>query len=174
MAAQALVAQTACVGRVNTTLGGGENFGVDVGAQDRHVRVVAQGFGDGHGQRVGLFPGGGGVAPQAQVLVFVVGQFGGQHGEVVLFAKEGGEVGGEAVDKLLPLLLAPRAAGLLQPVQVVAKGAVPHVAQATREAAVHHGALALVQTDARTLVDELANALEIGRVETELGFAELG
>jgi hypothetical protein len=68
--------------------------------------------------------------------------------EVVLLAEEGGQVGGQAVDELLPLLFAGRAAGPFQPLEVVLEAAVAGLAQSARQPAVDHGTLAIVQADA--------------------------
>jgi hypothetical protein len=46
--------------------------------------------------------------------------------------------------------------------QVVGKAAVAGLAQPARQAAVDHGLLAGVQADAGALVDQLADALEVG------------
>src|SRR5436853_391079 len=74
-----------------------------------------------------------------------------QRVEVMLLAEEGREVGGQAVHELLPLRLAGGPRGALQPLQVVREAAVAGLAQAARQAAVHHGLLARVQADARAL-----------------------
>jgi hypothetical protein len=52
----------------------------------------------------------------------------------------------------------------LQPLQVAAEVAVPGLAQPARQAAVDHGLLAGVQADAGALVDQLADAVEVGAV----------
>ena len=69
-------------------------------------------------------------------------------------AKEGGEIGGEYVDELLPLL----AVLVLQPIELVVKTAMPGLAQATRHTAVRHGLLAAVQMDACALVNQGADS----------------
>ena len=74
-----------------------------------------------------------------------------QRVEVVRLAKERGQVGGQAVDELLPFGVARRAVRLLEPLQVVAERAVPGLAQAPRQPAVDHRLLAGVQADAGAL-----------------------
>jgi hypothetical protein len=86
--------------------------------------------------------------------------------KVVLLAEERGQVGGQAVDELLPLALGR--AALFQPLQVGREAAVAGLAQAPRQAAVDHGLLAGVQADAGALVDQRADALEVGRRQREL------
>src|SRR5437773_853166 len=85
-----------------------------------------------------------------------------------LFCEERREVGGQAIDDLLPLLSARRTARTLEPLQVAHERAVAGFAQTARQAAVDHRLLAGVQAAARALVDELANALEVGVPEAEL------
>jgi len=90
--------------------------------------------------------------------------------EVVFLAEERGQVGGEAVDEGLPF--GRRGAALLQPVQVIGEALAPRLAQPPCQAAVDHGLLAGVQADAGVLVDEAADALEVGRLQLELGLGE--
>jgi hypothetical protein len=69
---------------------------------------------------------------------------------MVLFPKECCEVGCQGIDELLPL----RAIMGFQPAQIVVKTVVPGFAQTARQAAVHHGVLAIVQADSRSLVNQ--------------------
>ena len=80
--------------------------------------------------------------------------------EMVLLAKERGQIGGQRIDEFLPLPLRPVVA--FQPAQVLMKAVVPGIAQAARQAAVHHGVLAIVQADTGVLVDQRLHAGEIG------------
>jgi len=86
----------------------------------------------------------------------------------MVLAEEGGQVGGQAVHELLPLLVALRAADALQPVQVVGEALVAGVAQPARQPAVDHRMLAVVQRDASVLIDQLADPFEVGAAEAEL------
>ena len=86
---------------------------------------------------------------------------------MVVFAKEGGQVGGQAVDELLPLLRTLSAGAGLEPLQVGRERFVAGVAQAARQAAVNHRLLALVQADAGMLVNQLADTVEVAFAEAE-------
>jgi hypothetical protein len=118
----------------------------------------------------GSSPVEGGGAPDAQVAPLALAQVLRQALEVVRFAKERGQVGGQAVDELLPLQARGVVVRLLQPAQVIAERAVAGLAQPARQAAVDHRLLAGMQVDAGVVVDELAHALEVVRRKRELLF----
>ena len=164
MAALPLSRQATRIGVVNPRLGGGQHLGVDVAGDDAHLGLRAQGLGHRHGDGIGLFAGGRGAAPDAQAAAGARAQVVGQRAEVMVFAEEGGQVGGQAVHELLPLGLGlgRAAAALLQPLQVVSEVGVACLAQAARQPAVDHGLLAGIQADARALVDQAAHLLVVG------------
>ena len=87
---------------------------------------------------------------------------------MVVFPEKRGEVGGQTVHKLLPLLQALLALGGFQPLQIHLKRWVARLAQAPRQAAVNHGLFALVQTNARSLVNQSTHARKVSGVEGEL------
>ncbi len=147
----------AAVGLVDAALRGGQHLGVDVAVDDLVAAVGAQRLGAGHGDGVGLFAGGSGRAPDAPVVRRLRAQQLRQRVEVVRLTEEGREVGGERVDELLPL--GPVVA--FQPVDVALEARVPGLAQPARDAAVHHRVLAVVQADARLLVDQCLDAREV-------------
>src|SRR5690606_3492242 len=119
-----------------------------------------------------LFPRGGGAAPDAGGFRAPGLEPFGEQWKVVLFAKEGGQVGGEAVDELLPLHVRAVGRAALEPLQIAFEGHMARFTQTPGQAAVDHRLLALMQADAGTLVDEGADAGEIPRVERELAIGD--
>ncbi|MNO76731.1 hypothetical protein D3C76_678100 [compost metagenome] len=83
----------------------------------------------------------------------------GQRGEaveVVALAEEGGEIGGQCVDELLPFLGMPFEVG-----EIPGEAVQPEAAQAPRQAAVDQLVLVLREIDAGALVEPLAHLLEV-------------
>ena len=171
MRAQPRLRQAARFRRINAARRDREHLGVDVARDDLYAGAAARRLGHSHRDRVGLFAGRCGVAPDSQRPRAVFLQVSRELVKVMLFAEERREVGGQAVDELLPLLGARCTARLLEPLQVACERAVAGFAQTARQAAVDHRLLAGVQADAGALVDQLANALEVGVAEAELGVA---
>jgi len=104
-----------------------EHGGIDVGGQDRHRRhgQRCEGVARGHRDAVGLLPGRCGAAPDLQRgLRSATLQVPRQQRKVVRRAEEGGQVGGQRVDELLPLGL-----GIAVPFQRVQVGAEVRLAQ---------------------------------------------
>jgi hypothetical protein len=90
--------------RVDAALGGGQHLGVDVAATMRLTWAAAQRLHHRHGDRVGLFAGGWRRCTRCAAAAAGDGaQVVDQGVEVVVLAEEGGQVGGQAVDELLPL-----------------------------------------------------------------------
>ena len=77
--------------------------------------------------------------------------------EVMLFTKKRSEVGGQRVNKVLPL----RIAVIVQPPKVDGKRFHIQRPQSARQAAVHHVYLAVAERDTGMAVDELFDALKI-------------
>ncbi|GAE49014.1 hypothetical protein XPU_0546 [Xanthomonas arboricola pv. pruni str. MAFF 311562] len=145
---------------VDAARGGFQHLGVDVGGDDADRRGQgAEGFAGGDGDGVGLLTGGGRAGPDLQRrLRGALLQFFAQLVEVVRLAEERGQIGGQRVGERLPFLLVVACFHL---VQVVAEGAQAEHAKTTRQPAIHHVALGRSQGDADTLIDQVADALEI-------------
>nr|GEU28394.1 hypothetical protein [Tanacetum cinerariifolium] len=153
------------VHRVHAVGGVGQHVGVDVGGDDVAVgRERVERFAHRHGDRIRLFAGGRGRAPDVERLALALDVFG-QQREVVRFAEERRQVGGQRIGKRFPLLA--QAAGF-EVVQVLGKRRDAGGAQAARQAAVHHLLFAVGQRDAGALVDEAAHTLEVPGIEVEL------
>ena len=93
---------------------------------------------------------------------------GGKDLEMVLLTEKGRQVGGERVDELLPLRPIMR----FQPPEVIAEARMPRLAQPPRKAAVDHGMLAVMQADARALVNQRLHPRKVGGSPDE--FAPMG
>ena len=88
----------------------------------------------------------------------------GQQREMMFFAEEESQIGGQRVDELFKLALA---ADRLQKIDVGGETGKLQLANATHQAAVNHVFLRRVQRNARFLVDQFANALEVGIAKRE-------
>ena len=79
-------------------------MGVEVGCDYGYPRMTAPlcGFVGSHGDGVGFLAGGGGCAPNSDVTALLAEVFG-QEGEMVFFAKEKCQIGGQRVNKKLKL-----------------------------------------------------------------------
>jgi len=97
---------------------------------DLHVGLRTQRFDRGHRERVRFFAGRGGIAPDAQRPAGAQLQRLGEHLEVMRLAEERRQVGGQAVDELLPFVGGGVAGRGVQPLQVGAERAVAGFAQA--------------------------------------------
>jgi hypothetical protein len=79
--------------------------------------------------------------------------------KMVLFTEKCRQIGGQGIHELLPL----GTVMLFQPAQILVKARMPRLPETTRESAVNHCVLAIVQTDASALVNEPLDPREIGR-----------
>jgi hypothetical protein len=163
-ALQALLAQALdVVEAVNALRGRGKHARVDVARHQLKRRMRAQCLQRGDDDRIRLLARGGRIAPGAPARARgLAAQVRGEQLEVVRFAKKGREVGRERVHEFLPLA-AFCALLRFEPVEVGLEAAVPGLAQAAREPAIDHGLLALVQADARALVNQRPHARKVGR-----------
>lgn len=145
--------------RIDALAGAVEHPGIDVRGDDLHRRIeAAQRLHQGDGDRIGFLAGTRRRRPDAQramPLQLAAGEVG-EQGEVVAFAKECGEVGGQRVDE--QLLLARLA---VEVGEIFGEAAEPQQAQAPREAAIDQLRLALGQADAGQPVEPLAYLLEV-------------
>mmetsp|Transcript_60042 Transcript_60042/g.142148 ORF Transcript_60042/g.142148 Transcript_60042/m.142148 type:complete len:263 (+) Transcript_60042:1817-2605(+) len=159
--------QAARVGVVDAPLGGGQHIGVDVAGDELHRGAGPERLAAGHQDGIGLLARRRGAAPDPHRFADEGLEVVLERVEMVFLAKEGGQVGRQAVDEFLPFLGARRAARCFEPLQIAGEAPVSRLAQAPREPAVDHRMLAIVQADAGMLVDQLAHAVEVGLAEAE-------
>ena len=87
--------------------------------------------------------------------------------EMMRLAKKRSEIGGQRVDEFLPF----EPITTLKQRQILAKSFLARLAQATRQAAIHHILLGRRERNAGVVVDQLAHTLEISRRKHELAIA---
>ena len=135
---------------IDPTAGLFQHFGIDVaGKHFPATRRRAQRISQRNGDTVRLFAGRCRSAPDPIFAAVTTCTFR-QHREMVPFAEEGRQVGGQRVDKSLPLCAALIC---FQHAEVVAKIIQPQRTQSTNQAVINHIPLVVRQHDPRALVD---------------------